>query len=290
MMELRSLKYFQAVYDQGSISAAAKICFVSQPSITAAIQQLESLLSVTLFIRHARGVLPTAAADKLYPLAKDIADNTHSIYHLFSDSPQPVSLRLGIMRSLGAKRMSFFIKQISEKIDNLELTLVDPEEPCDIRVVLAHTVTSQERFIPVWQDDYQLAVPINWPQARQKEVKLSQLDAMPFIHRMPCDALNQLKAEMINHGVHFQHRANIRTIEYAWQLVSTGIGAALLPNWQEIKETEGIQLLPIEGLNLVKHIGLAYKTNKADTPLISAVKEVCQERVSLIKSQILIHS
>ncbi|WP_299005400.1 LysR family transcriptional regulator [uncultured Shewanella sp.] len=290
MMELRSLKYFQAVYDKGSISAAAKICFVSQPSITAAIQQLESLLSVTLFIRHARGVLPTAAADKLYPLAKDITDNTHSIYQLFANSPQPVSLRLGIMRSLGAKRMSFFIKQISEKIEHLELTLVDPEEPCDIRVVLTHAVTSQESFIPIWQDDYQLAVPTSWSMADQTLVKLAQLDGMPFIYRMPCDALNKLKLEMVNQGVHFQHRANIRTIEYAWQLVSTGIGAALLPNWQEIKETAGIQLLPIEGLNLVKHIGLAYKTNKANTSLILAIKEVCQEHASLIKSRILINS
>ncbi|WP_299493067.1 LysR family transcriptional regulator [uncultured Shewanella sp.] len=276
-MELRSLKYFQAVYDKGSISAAAKTCFVSQPSITAAIQQLESLLSITLFIRHARGVLPTAAADKLYPLAKDIAENTHSIYHLFSDTPQPVSLRLGIMRSLGAKRMSLFIKQITEKIDNLELTLVDPEEPCDIRVVLAHTVTSQESFIPVWRDEYQLAVPVSWSMANQKRVSLSQLDALPFIHRAPCDALNKLKSAMVNESALFQHRANIRTIEYAWQLVSTGIGAALLPNWQEIKEAEGIQLLPIEGLHLVKHIGVAYNTNKANTPFVLAVNAICKE-------------
>ncbi|MCL1124518.1 LysR family transcriptional regulator [Shewanella surugensis] len=278
-MELRSLKYFQAVYDQGSISAAAKVCFVSQPSITAAIQQLEALLSITLFIRHARGVLPTSAADKLYPLAKDISEHTHSIYHLFSDAPKPVSLRLGIMRSLGAKRMSFFIKQIAEKIKDLELTLVDPEEPCDIRVVLAHSVTNQERFVPIWQDDYQLAIPMSWPMADQKVVKVVELDAMPFIHRVPCDALNKLKEAMANHAVHFQHRANIRTIEYAWQLVSTGIGAALLPNWQEIKETEGMTLLPIEDLNLVKHIGLAYKANKENTPLIVAVKEVCENRV-----------
>ena len=61
-MELRALKYFQSVYEQGSISAAARCCFVSQPSITSAIQLLESDLNITLFVRHARGVLPTGGS------------------------------------------------------------------------------------------------------------------------------------------------------------------------------------------------------------------------------------
>ena len=69
-MDLRALKYFEAVYEQGSVSAAARHGYVSQPSITTAILQLEQTLSVQLFNRHARGVMPTSAAQKLYPYAK----------------------------------------------------------------------------------------------------------------------------------------------------------------------------------------------------------------------------
>ncbi len=86
-MELRALKYFQAVYELGSISKAARKCFVSQPSITTAIQQLESTLSISLFVRHARGVLPTPAADKLYPTAKEMLDNEKNILNMFENEP-----------------------------------------------------------------------------------------------------------------------------------------------------------------------------------------------------------
>ena len=72
-MDLRTLKYFEAVYEQGSVSSAARYCYVSQPSITTAILQLEQTLSTKLFNRHARGVIPNAAAQKLYPYAKDIS-------------------------------------------------------------------------------------------------------------------------------------------------------------------------------------------------------------------------
>ncbi|MBA6262686.1 LysR family transcriptional regulator [Colwellia sp. Bg11-12] len=280
-MELRSLKYFQSVYEQGSISGAARVCFVSQPSITTAIQQLESDLNITLFFRHARGVLPTDAADKLYPKAKEMADNAKSISHLFSENPKPVLLRLGIMRSLGAQRMSHLLKKITEKIDHLELTLVDPQEPCDARVVSANSVAYNESFIPIWQDNYQIAVPKSWPIAQQSSINIIQLQDMPFINRAPCDALDTLKVVMADASIRFQPRANIKTIEYAWQLVCAGIGAALLPDWQEILEAEALALMPVEDNRLIKDIGLAFNRNKENSLIISAVKEVCRSvRVS----------
>jgi DNA-binding transcriptional LysR family regulator len=275
-MELRALKYFQSVYEQGSISSAARSCFVSQPSITTAIKQLESDLGITLFIRHARGVLPTDAADKLYPKAKEIADNAKSISNLFSSAPKPVLLRLGIMRSLGAQRMSYLLQKITEKIENIELTLVDPEEPCDARVVLSHSVANNENFIPIWQDNYQLAVPKNWPIAQQSSVNITELAGMPFINRTPCDALDKLKAVMAESAIRFQPRANIKTIEYSWQLVCAGIGAALLPDWQEILDAEELVLIPVENNILIKDIGLAFNRNKENSSIITAVKEICR--------------
>ena len=57
-MDLKSLNYFISVYELKSFSAAAKACFIAQPSISSAIAQLEQQLNVQLFIRHARGVTP----------------------------------------------------------------------------------------------------------------------------------------------------------------------------------------------------------------------------------------
>lgn len=275
-MELRSLKYFQAVYEQGSVSGAARQCYVSQPSITAAIKQLEHILNTSLFVRHARGVLPTAAADKLYPLAREMSAGEKAILNLFGGGPVPVPLRLGLMRSLGAQRMSHLLTELTKRIDDLELTLVDPDEPCDARIILSQSTTKNEEFVPVWQDNYFLAVPKSWPLAEKSTVTLEDLDGLPFIHRSPCDVLERVKVAMAGAGVQFQPRANIRTIEYAWPLVGAGVGAALLPDWQEIRDAEGVVLRKIETLDLNKLIGLAFKANRYSDPLISSVVAVCQ--------------
>lgn len=276
-MKLRSLKYFRSVYEQGSITAAAKACFVSQPSITAAISQLEQLLDIELFIRHAGGVRPTAAADKLYPLARSMSDNEQAILHLFSDGPTPTPLKLGLMRSLGAERMSSLLNDLSKRIDNLELTLVDPDEASDARVVLSQSVNSCEEFLPIWQDRYQLAIPKSWSLATKPVITLSDLDGIAFINRTPCDALEKLKQAMAAKGVLFQNRANIRTIEYAWPLVCAGVGVALLPDWEEIKHSDGLVLRPIEGIELIKKIGLAYTSGRLSEPLITAIISVCKD-------------
>ncbi|MEJ2765361.1 LysR family transcriptional regulator [Photobacterium sp. MCCC 1A19761] len=275
-MELRALKYFQAVYEQGSVSGAARQCYVSQPSITAAIKQLEHLLGTSLFVRHARGVLPTAAAEKLYPLAKNMSAGEQKILNLFGEGPAPVPLRLGLMRSLGAQRMSCLLTALTNQIEHLELTLVDPDEPCDARIILSQSATKSEQFVPIWNDLYLLALPRSWPLAAQDQISLEELDGLPFIHRSPCDALEKLKLVMAEAGVKFQHRANIRTVEYAWPLVGAGVGAALLPDWQEICQAQEIVLRQVASLDLQKRIGLAYKAGRESDPLIASVIDVCR--------------
>jgi DNA-binding transcriptional LysR family regulator len=64
-MDVRELRYFAAVFTERNLTAAAQRCFISQPSISAAIASLESELGTTLFIRHKKGAAPTAAAEQL---------------------------------------------------------------------------------------------------------------------------------------------------------------------------------------------------------------------------------
>src|SRR5471030_3005543 len=59
MMTLRQIRHFIAVAETGSISAAAQTAFISQSTLTLAIQQLEQEIGVSLFNRHAKGMTLT---------------------------------------------------------------------------------------------------------------------------------------------------------------------------------------------------------------------------------------
>lgn len=60
-MELRHLRYFAAVVEAGSLTAAAARLHMSQPPLSVAISKLEAELGVRLLVRTPRGVEPTSA-------------------------------------------------------------------------------------------------------------------------------------------------------------------------------------------------------------------------------------
>src|SRR3546814_7594094 len=60
-MELRQLRYFIAVAEEGSFGGAAQRVHVTQPPVTRQIHALEQELKVTLFVRTPRGAILTEA-------------------------------------------------------------------------------------------------------------------------------------------------------------------------------------------------------------------------------------
>ena len=71
-MTLQQLRYAVAVADCRSITEAAKDLFVSQPSLSAAIQELEQETGTQLFIRKSRGVILTAEGEEFLSYARQV--------------------------------------------------------------------------------------------------------------------------------------------------------------------------------------------------------------------------
>ncbi len=59
------LRTFQAVYRTGTLTAAARLLHLAQPTVTSQVQALETAIGRPLFVRQARGVTPTPAGDDL---------------------------------------------------------------------------------------------------------------------------------------------------------------------------------------------------------------------------------
>ena len=64
-MQLQQMRYVLAAAEKNSFSAAAKSLFISQPSLSQQIGNLEKELGIPLFIRHSKSVTLTDAANNL---------------------------------------------------------------------------------------------------------------------------------------------------------------------------------------------------------------------------------
>ena len=73
-MTLQQLRYITMVAEKGTISEAAKELFISQPSLTNAIRELEQEMQVTIFHRTNKGVTITAEGDEFLVYARQILD------------------------------------------------------------------------------------------------------------------------------------------------------------------------------------------------------------------------
>ena len=64
-MNFRQLEYFRMVCDSGSIGKAAERLYLSRPSLSTAITNLERELGTTLLVRGKSGVVPTVTGKGL---------------------------------------------------------------------------------------------------------------------------------------------------------------------------------------------------------------------------------
>lgn len=84
MMTLSQLKYVVEVVSAGTISKAAERLYLAQPSLTAAIKELEAELGITIFKRTNKGVVLTADGEEFLSYARQVIIQTNLIEERYS--------------------------------------------------------------------------------------------------------------------------------------------------------------------------------------------------------------
>ena len=79
IMTLQQLKYIVTTAQAGSISSAAKQLYISQPSLTSAIRELENELNIRIFNRTNKGTALTTEGEEFLGYARQVIEQTHLI-------------------------------------------------------------------------------------------------------------------------------------------------------------------------------------------------------------------
>ncbi len=76
-MTLQQLKYIVEIAEQGSISRASQTLYISQPSLSAAVKELEDELGITIFTRSNKGVSVSAEGTEFLGYARQVLSQVH---------------------------------------------------------------------------------------------------------------------------------------------------------------------------------------------------------------------
>lgn len=147
-MDSRQLRAFVAVYEERNITRAAARLFVTQPSLSVTIRQLEEALGTTLFTREARGVDVSEAARRLYPQAQRLLAQMARLKTQFATPDDCLPLTVGIEADVGETHLVALLAHIRTRLPHLLLT-VEPGCVGDLRLASEELRCEDELFLPL---------------------------------------------------------------------------------------------------------------------------------------------
>jgi DNA-binding transcriptional LysR family regulator len=141
-MELRSLRYFAAVVEAGSLTAASAQLHVSQPSLSVAMSRLETEVGVPLLVRTARGVEPTSAGRHLLDAVARVLGEVDELVPALRRFGAGIagSLTMAAVPALMWHRIPRLLRAHAAEVPEVEVRLVDPPPWTAIDMLAQRTV------------------------------------------------------------------------------------------------------------------------------------------------------
>lgn len=201
-MTLQQLKFIITVADKGSLNEAAKSLFISQPSLSNAVKEVEEELKFVIFIRTNKGVYPTADGSEFLGYARQVIQQTELLEEKFlSRKPKKQKFSVSthhylfaanafveLIKQFGGDEYEFTYREtktyeVIEDVKNLRsemglLYLNDFNEPV-IRKILQE---SNLVFTPLFTASPHVFVYKKHPLAKKEQIQLQDLEDYPCIN------------------------------------------------------------------------------------------------------------
>lgn len=200
-MTLQQLKYIVAVAETGNITEAAGRLFVSQPSLTNAIRELESEMQITIFRRTNKGVVVSNEGELFLSYARQILEQTSLLEEKFksADKQSPrfsvscqhysfaVNAFVDVIRKFDADRYDFTLREtqtyeIIEDVSRLKseigiLYTSSKNEEILLKLIKQNGLKFEELFVA----KPHVFICSNHPLAGREMLELKDLEEYPYL-------------------------------------------------------------------------------------------------------------
>ena len=122
---LRQLQYLKLLAEHGSFSRAAEAAFVTQPTLSAGIQELERNLGAAVVDRARSGVILTAVGEETVRRAEDVLTRVEDMVQAARSAGQPLCgrFRLGVIPTIAPFLLPKALPALRERFPKLRLFL-----------------------------------------------------------------------------------------------------------------------------------------------------------------------
>ncbi|MGL5540117.1 MAG: LysR family transcriptional regulator [Erysipelotrichaceae bacterium] len=273
-MTIRHLKIFIAVAQYNSMSKAAKALFISQPSISQAIKEVEDYYGVQLFERLSKKLYITPSGELLLNYARHLIDSYDEMEISMHGSGQKSILHIGATITAGTCLLPSIIERFEQQnqvqtrvvVNNtsiIETMLLQSE--LDVGLIEGTQTHADLIRQPVFEDELVLVVGKNHPFYGRQTIRLEECQGQRFLVR-------EVGSGVRDHVAQHLEAAGI-VMEMAWECTNTetlkeaakkGFGIAVFSDLMvqpELQE-KTLHRIRVENMMFSRQICLVFHKNK----------------------------
>jgi molybdate transport repressor ModE-like protein len=243
-VELSHLRYFQMIAQSGSLTAAARVLKISQPTLTVAVQHLEENLGTTLLLRSRSGVTLTSTGRELLRHAAEIFSLIERAQEriLGLETDEVGSFTFGCHESLGAYFLPAFLREFLATAPKIELSLLNAPSAAVREAVISRQVDFGLVVNPMPHPDlvlvdlFQDAVDIfiaasTLPAGKALELEAAhaRLRTGPLVYAGRVLQCDDLISRLAAFGLLPTRMLSCGDLELVKSMALEGIGVSLLP-------------------------------------------------------------
>lgn len=240
-MNFNQLKYIVTIADELNISKAAQKLYVSQPSLSQCVQNIERELGTKIFDRSSTPLKITYAGEVYINWARGILNSNEEINRQIADISGQKNIKLVI--GISPYRSTCILPPVIKQFKQLypECYLVVEEHPTtvlhsmmdegkiDILIDTPHHNTIDYTSIPLIKENILIEVPESWG-IKGDEITLPDLADKPFIMVSSEQLLGRISRDLcLKNGFEPKISLECHTVETAHSFVIQGLGAAFVP-------------------------------------------------------------
>lgn len=200
-MTLQQLKYVVTVAEKGTISDAAKELFISQPSLTNAIKELENEMQITIFNRTNKGIVVSNAGDEFLAYARQVLEQANLLEEKFlnvkKQSPRfsvsaqhysfAVNAFVDVIREFGGNQYDFTLREtqtyeIIEDVSRLKSEIgILYTSSKNGEVIMKLIKQNNLEFEELFMAKPHVFISSRHPLAKKEVITLEELDEYPYL-------------------------------------------------------------------------------------------------------------
>lgn len=294
-MDLRQLRYFIAIVEQGSISKAAQHLHIAQPALSQHIRHMEADIGVQLLHRQPRGITATEAGEKLLRHARLIVSQfEHAREDVRCDAAEPSGIvRFGLPGTVSQILSVPLIEAVKARFPRIKLRIAEAmsgfildwlrDGTVDlgvlynagaVRGLAARRILSEELCLLAAPGTYPEVLPAGDVVEFERAARLDLvLPGQAHGLRQQLDAVAAERKIDLNVDTELEAYAQIKV------LAERGFGATVLPRVAAKREIDAgtLKAWRITDPELSRDVYLARSGERPATRAVHAVEQACRE-------------